>query len=303
MSMTSHVIKNQCRNCGDTKIQVIAKGRYAWAEYCPSCYAGCKKCDSVGYLFESDDEGRDNAIPCECSVLDRKITLFNNAQIPGQFFDATFDNFDVSGDSSLGEALGTATFFSKNYSNGKGKEKGKGLLFMGGVGVGKTRLVSCILRDLTLNHGIPGKFKEFSSLLSEIKTGYDKGLSESALLEKINMIEILVIDELGKGRKSDWEINILDSIVSNRYNMKKTTLFTTNYTEKSTTTHGEPIIVKNDKDGLKEKIKKETLKQRVFSRIYSRLKGMCDFVEMKGPDHRYPEDELSVRGEKSYRPR
>ncbi len=288
--MTNPIVRNKCKNCGDTKIQVIVKGRYAWAEHCESCHAECKKCDGVGYLFETDEEGRENAVPCDCSKIDFRISLFNSAQIPGQFFDATFENFDVKGDPSLEEALETASFFTRSYSSGKGK----GLLFMGGVGVGKTRLVSSILRDFTLNRGVPAKFKEFSSLLSEIKTGYDQGLSESAVLEKINTIEILVIDELGKGRKSDWEITILDSIVSNRYNMKKATIFTTNYTDKASTTYGEPVLIRNEKDGMKEKIKKETLQQRVFTRIYSRLKGMCDFVEMKGPDQRYPGHELSV---------
>ncbi len=280
---------SKCRNCEDTKIQVVAKGQYAWAEYCPRCFSKCKTCDGVGYLFQSDEEGREQALPCECKDLDQRITLFNNAQIPGQFYDATFKNFDVSGDSSMEEALRTASFFFRNYKNGNRK----GLLFMGGVGVGKTRLVSTILRDFTLNHGIPGIFREFSSLLSEIKTGYDKGLSESGLLEIINNTEILVIDELGKGRKSDWEIAILDSIISNRYNMRKTTIFTTNYTEKKNTTYVEPVFMRNDKDGVKEKEKRETLEQRVYSRIYSRLKGMCDFIEMKGPDHRYPNNELS----------
>lgn len=288
--MSNPAQRMRCSNCNDTRIQTIPKGRFAWAEYCPRCYSGCKKCDGVGYVFNLDDQGRDHAIPCECKDLDTRIALFNNACIPGQFYDATFQNFKVDADPSLEEALRTASFFFKNYRNGNRK----GLLFMGGVGVGKTRLVSTILRDFTLNHGIPGLFKEFSSLLSEIKAGYDKGLSETALLEKINSVEILVVDELGKGRKSEWEIAILDSIISNRYNMRKTTIFTSNYTEKKSTTHAEPLIVRNDRNEQQEKVKKETLEERVYSRIYSRLKGMCDFVEMRGPDHRYPGSELTA---------
>ena len=288
--MTGRIIGNSCRNCNDSKIQVIAKGQYSWAEYCASCYYGCKKCDGVGYIFSSDKEGREHALPCECRDLDQRITLFNNAQIPGQFYDATFQNFDISGDPSLEEALRTASFFYRNYQKGNRK----GLLFMGGVGVGKTRLVSTILRDFTLNHGISGIFREFSSLLSEIKTGYDKGISEAGLLEKINSVEVLVIDELGKGRKSDWEISLLDSIISSRYNMKKATIFTTNYTDKKSTTYAEPVIFRVEKEEAKEKQKKETLEQRVYPRIYSRLKGMCDFIEMKGSDHRFPGNELSV---------
>lgn len=278
-----------CRQCHDTKIQVVPKGQYACAEYCGSCHMVCKKCDETGFIMEQDSQGREHAKPCECRAFDHNISLFNNAGIPGQFYDATFDNFDVSGDPSLEEALRTASFLYRQYEKGNWK----GLLFMGGVGVGKTRLVSTILRDFTLNHGVPAMFKEFSSLLSEIKSGYDKGLSESRLLEKINSIEILVVDELGKGRKSDWEINILDSIISNRYNMRKTTIFTTNYTDKMATTHAEPVVSKGERGEIKEKMKKETLEQRVFSRIYSRLKGMCDFVEMKGPDHRHPGSEFS----------
>ncbi len=288
--MSGHVLKGSCRNCRDSKIQVIVKDQYAWAEYCPQCFSECRKCDGTGYLFVEDSEGREYAKPCECRDLNHRISLFNNAQIPGQFYDATFDNFDVSADPSLEEALRTASFFFRNYQRGNWK----GLLFMGGVGVGKTRLVSTILRDFTLNHGIPGIFKEFTSLLSEIKAGYDKGLSESSLLEKINNTEVLVVDELGKGKKTDWEINILDSVISNRYNRRKTTIFTTNYTDKKSTTYAEPVLIKTEKNSLKEKVKRETLEQRVLSRIYSRLKGMCDFIEMKGPDQRSPGSEMTV---------
>ena len=278
-----------CTNCNDTKIQTRPKGKYAVAEFCSACFKTCRNCGGVGYTFKKDELGRDIAEPCECQDILRRATLFNSAQIPSQFYDASFNNFDVSGDSSIKSALETAKFSFKNYRSGKGK----GLLFMGGVGIGKTRLVSTMLRDYTLKYGIPSLFKEFTGLLSEIKSGYDKGFSETAILEKIGDIEILVIDELGKGRKSDWEITILDLIISNRYNMKKTTIFTTNYTDKKSTTFAEIFTMRMGKDGMEEVEKKETLKQRVHARIYSRLKEMCDFIEMIGPDYRYPKHEYA----------
>lgn len=278
----------KCSNCEDTRIEIIPKGRHAYAHNCPNCFKKCKNCDGIGYTFELDDLGRELAAECSCQELKQRITLFNNSQIPSQFYDVTFDNFDVSGNPSLKSALDTAKFSFKNYNNGSWK----GLLFMGGVGVGKTRLVSTMLREYTLKYGIPALFREFSSLLSEIKTGYDQGMSEAGVLEKINNIEILVIDELGKGRKSDWEINLLDTIISNRYNMRKTTIFTTNYTDKKATTYVEPILLKTGKNRTEEIEKRETLEQRVYSRIYSRLKGMCDFIELKGSDFRLPENQF-----------
>jgi DNA replication protein DnaC len=96
------------------------------------------------------------------------------------------------------------------------------------------------------------------------------------------------------GIKSDWEINILDTIISNRYNMRKTTIFTTNYTDTKATSYGEIVRHKDGKGVLIETEKRETLEQRVYPRIYSRLKGMCDFIPMKGPDFRDPSVEFST---------
>jgi len=279
----------ECLNCQSTKIETRPKGKFAVAEFCSQCFKVCNNCEGVGYTFQKDELGREIADRCACQDLQLRMTLFNKAQIPSQFYDSTFENFDVGSNSSIKSAWNTAKFSFKNYKSGKGK----GLLFMGGVGVGKTRLVSTMLREYTLKYGIPSLFKEFTSLLSEIKSGYDKGFSESIILEKIGEVEILVIDELGKGRKSDWEITILDSIISSRYNMKKTTIFTTNYTDKKSTTFAETFTMRMGKDGMEEVERKETLKQRVHSRIYSRLKEMCDFIEMKGTDYRYPKTEYA----------
>jgi DNA replication protein DnaC len=193
----------------------------------------------------------------------------------------------------LEDALHVTKFFFKEFKKENTIQNTRsGLLFMGGVGAGKTRLVCTMIRAFTLEYGIPCLFQEFSSLLSDIKSGYDKGLSESVVLEKINAVEILVIDELGKGRKSDWEINILDTIISNRYNMQKSTLFTTNYTDKVKTTYQDISTTGNNQ---KDEGKRETLEQRVYSRIYSRLKGMCNFVEMQADDFRHPEAEIALR--------
>ena len=159
---------------------------------------------------------------------------------------------------------------------------------MGSVGVGKTRLVCSILRAYTLEHQIPCLFKEFSSLLSEIKGGYDRGLSESLVLEKISDIEILVIDELGKGRKTDWEVAILDSIISQRYNMNRTTIFTTNYYDEkfigtASKSHARKVSQSEDKEVEETP---ELIANRTSPRIYSRLKEMCAFTYIDAGDFR-----------------
>lgn len=264
-----------CKVCNNQRYLIKPAGRFCQAVSCHVCASTCKKCDNTGYLFELDEFKRDVAIPCECQTIKKNISIFNNACIPDIFHDATLDNFDLSSRSTkLKKALQSAQKAVDQYP----QIKGKGLLFYGSVGTGKTRLVSAMLREFVFKYSIPCLFVEFTRLLSDIRAGYDAGMSERALIEPIHQIDILVIDELGKGRKSEWELNILDIIISDRYNSGKTTIFTTNYTEKKESTYQEKF---RSRTGDQKEVKlSETLKERVHGRIYSRLKEMCDFVDL-----------------------
>ena len=98
-------------------------------------------------------------------------------------------------------------------------------------------------------------------------------------------IEVLAIDELGKGRNTPWQLSIIDEIISKRYNRGLTTLFTTNYpladsSRSNPSSGGE----------LREKMTQETLLDRVDERIFSRLHEMVDFVEIDAPDYRKRSD-------------
>jgi len=269
----------KCKHCKDLRLETLPQGLFAKAQRCPRCFVHCPQCHGDGFLYSRDAHGRDLAQKCPCQEVDRRIELYNLAKIPAQFFDATLDNFDIRGNPSLSEALQMTKMAAKS----KAQVHGHGLLFMGGVGMGKTRLVSSLVREYILTHGVPCLFQEFTSLLSEIKSGYDQGTSEEQLLSRISQVEVLVIDELGKGRKTDWEITILDSIISRRYNMQRVTHFTTNYTDQAKSTY-------RDAGALRADDRTETLQQRVYGRIYSRLKEMCHFVNMEGEDYRIADE-------------
>ena len=272
----------KCLNCGDYKIETFRQGGVARARFCSQCFQYCSQCEGSGFVLKKDSQGRDTVSECDCREIRKRVTYFNNANIPGIFHDATLDNFEIYGSQSLKDALNMAKFSLKNYQQGNKK----GLLFMGGVGVGKTRLISGMLREYILRYGVPGLFQEFSNLLSEIKAGYDQGLSERTVLSKVSDIEVLVIDELGKGRKSDWEIAILDSIISSRYNMDKVTICATNYTNDKNTTYVDFLKLKEGEERDGENVNRQILEERIHSRIYSRLREMCYFKEIKADDRR-----------------
>ena len=137
---------------------------------------------------------------------------------------------------------------------------------------------------LIFRHGVPVLFQDFSDLLKRLRSGYSRDEPEETLIDPLISVDVLIVDELGKGRNTPWEQTILDTLISHRYNNRKTTIFTTNFTEHRHTTLGERVRNRDRPD--EERELRDTLRERVGSRIYSRLREMCDFIVLDGQDRR-----------------
>jgi DNA replication protein DnaC len=145
----------------------------------------------------------------------------------------------------------------------------RGLLFAGPVGVGKTHLAVAILRGL-MEKGAHCLFYEYSSLLKGIQDSYNpiSTTSEMNVLTPVYEAEVLVLDELGASKPTAWVLDTMTHIVGRRYNDKRLTIFTTNYTDEQQN----PAV--------------ETLQERIGVRLRSRLYEMCNTVSMEGEDYR-----------------
>lgn len=146
---------------------------------------------------------------------------------------------------------------------------------MGPVGVGKTHLSVAILRGL-VEKGIGCLFYEFGSLLKEIQDSYNpvSQTSELKVLAPVYQAEVLVLDELGASKPTDWVRDTMMQIINTRYNDRKLTIFTTNYLDAR----------RNEKE--------ETLEDRIGVRLRSRLFEMCRTVQIDGEDYRRRFDAL-----------
>jgi DNA replication protein DnaC len=145
----------------------------------------------------------------------------------------------------------------------------RGFLFMGSVGVGKTHLAAAILRGL-IDKQVACLFYEFGALLKEIQQSYKpiSQASELSVVEPVYEAEVLVLDELGASKPTEWVLDTVRQIIRTRYNDRKLTLFTTNYLDTG----------RGPTD--------ETLEDRVGARIRSRLYEMCRTVVIEGEDYR-----------------
>lgn len=152
------------------------------------------------------------------------------------------------------------------------------LVIHGPVGTGKTHLLCATLKHLALELGARVAYVEISLLYAQIRRGFQDGKSGGEIIQPLSQVDVLAIDELGKGRGSPFELETLDELIARRYNAGKVTLFATNYSlrppEENRAT-GYATTAELKAEGKDSKL----LCDRVGERVYSRLCEMCEFVE------------------------
>lgn len=281
----SRTLPQTCQACRGRQFILSNPSGRVQAEAC-SCWK-CETCGGRGQVFVEDETGVSYMQSCRCADFKKRLLRLNDANLPGKYLETQFDTYHPIGSQANKLALKIARDFVKDFDS----RPQCGLLFMGKPGVGKTHLAVSILKALILEKGAQGKFIDFFQLLSDIRHGYSQDLSEQAIINPFVHAPVLVIDELAKGRNTEWELTMLDQIISNRYNTAdKVTIFTTNYTDEPPDTGGKGKSndrhVEFSRKDAASWSGEETLEEKVGPRIYSRLAEMVRFVKMEGEDYR-----------------
>jgi DNA replication protein DnaC len=239
----------------------------------------CSICGGVGLVRVVSSEGLWVSRPCECQEVQREERRMTAAHIPERYKDYDIDGYDFFPgiDPSLRRAHMTARSFVDAYPV---DTAGKGLLFTGSIGVGKTHLAVGVLRRLIRECGVKGLFCDYRELLKSIQNSYNPQVSttELELLQPVFAAEVLVLDDLGAQKPNEWVWDTVALILNTRYNNKQTTIITTNYPD---------LAAGGGAQTEAERAAREqTLGDRIGDRMRSRLAEMCICVEMKGKDFR-----------------
>lgn len=261
-----------CPVCRDKRFVVDAGEVRARAMRCPACSGACAECGGTLTVFREDAVGQVVAERCPCAALDGRIALFNAAGVPRRYHGVTVESLEELSTSQRDVKMQFLRLF-RDFEPGR-----RGVGLAGPVGCGKTHLLCAVVRQLALEQGVACRFVEFTHLLGDIRAGYDAGRGEHEILSHLVDVPVLVIDELGKGLTTEWQLAILDTLVSRRYDRAVTTFFATNY---PFVARGKGAITRS-----RENFEVTTLEDRIGSRMMSRLAEMCALVPLEGPDFR-----------------
>lgn len=238
----------------------------------------CANCGGSGW--RQVDKGGVVAVErCECVLSERVGNLLDRAQIPPLYRQASFENFATLPDNpvtsrALQTAVTVAASYAREYPYGTKKP---GLMFIGDPGTGKTHLAVAVMKRL-ISRGFECVFFDYQNLLERIRSGYDPaaGSASRETYRTALECEMLVLDDLGAHRVTDWVEDTVTSLITYRYNNNKPVIATTNLRDAEVGDSPVPGGIGGDLAS------RYYLTERIGARARSRLFEMCRVISTRG---------------------
>jgi DNA replication protein DnaC len=229
-----------------------------------SAVPACDLCNDTTWKPVETD-GVTRVTRCEC-LRDRLVEQqLRDARIPPRYQRCTLDTFLTYPNEELLRAVTVARRFVDDFPHVQ-----KGLMLIGPPGIGKTHIAVSALKAIIRRSAARGLYYDTRALLRDIRSTYNPQLNaaEMDVIRPVMDAELLVLDDLGAERLTDWVEETMSLIVNTRYNERRLTIFTSNY------------------EDIPEEGDMNSLLVRVGFRLHSRLREMCEFLEYDGPDYR-----------------
>lgn len=190
----------------------------------------CQWCYDLGFVVDhrlrpGDPHFGERQVCTACgSAAEQRVARLFRQSIPPHFASVTFESYPVT--AATAPLLQTVRDWVRMPVRGS-------LLLAGRYGVGKTGLAICALRERVADTHCDALFLTTPALLDRIRETYnrergEKGERESDVMDAAKSVSLLVLDDLGAERVTDWVAEKLFTLVNHRHDYQLATIFTSN---------------------------------------------------------------------------
>jgi len=174
----------------------------------------CDKCGDTGWILIPQENMQPLAIACECRKIEKLKSEWRYSGINVEQSKLTFASFEVWNEASQ-RTKDTAVAYCNDFDEIR-EERRNSILFCGQVGGGKTH-ASIALALNFLKQKIRVVYMPYRDVITKIKQNMIDQEYYSKAISKYQLCEVLLIDDLFKGKINDSDINIVFEIINYRY--------------------------------------------------------------------------------------
>ena len=215
MEISNRVETRICETHGEYQAKLVNIAGREMGGHCPECMT----------LRAATEHQRQEMIKAD-QERRRVEGLFQRAGIPPRFQGRTFDNYQANNDGQA-RALRKARGYAESWP--EMKAAGTCLIFSGNAGTGKTHL-ACAIANQLMGQGVSSLFTTVSDAMRAIKRTYDgdSNLTEMQAIASFVDPQLLILDEVGGNRGTEYELQLMFDIINKRYENCRPTIILTN---------------------------------------------------------------------------
>lgn len=211
-----------------SKVAANCDSHGAYASYftqrSPGNGSGCPVCAAEAQKIADQEEAQAQHQKAQADILARRL---GSAMIPPRFQGKDFDSFHADGERQQ-KVLKVCREYADNFN--KHYNEGRSLLLLGNVGTGKTHLAAAIADQIVRKSGFTALYRTVYGILQYVKGSFDREAeyNESQAFSAFIDPHLLIIDEVGATKTSEFEQQTLFNIINGRYEQQVPTIVISN---------------------------------------------------------------------------